>query len=263
MNFQPLLPATGIAGWNFLQATYDKQFDVFKNDSVLKRETDYFMENIGSVKTAEDLISNPRLLNVALGAFGLEEDSYKKAFLERIFQEGTEADDALANRMGDDRYVKLSEAFGFGPGQSLKTGDTKAMYDLVFTNQVQSFEAAVGEQDNAMRVAMFGEREVLNLAEDGSSVNTKWFNVMGQPALRELFETALGLPSSLAQIDLDQQLDVFKDKTQRMFGSEDLAVFSDPEKMEKLINTYLVRSEIADFQASVSSGTTALMLLTS
>lgn len=244
-----------------MQATYDKQFDVFSQGPVLQRESDYFIENIGSVKTAGDLISDPRLLNVALGAFGLEEDSYKKAFLERILQEGTEADDALANRLGDERYVQFSEAFGFGPGQSLKTGNAKAMYDLVYTNQVQSFEAAVGEQDHAMRVAMFSERELPNLAGDGTSVNTKWFNVMGQPALRELFETAMGLPPSLAQIDLDQQLETFKDKSKAMFGTDDIAVFSDPEKMKKLISTYLVRSEIADFQASVSSGSTALLLL--
>ncbi|KIC10368.1 flagellar protein [Leisingera sp. ANG-M1] len=261
MSFQPLLPSTGIAGWNFLQATYDKQFEVFTQDAVLQRESDYFLENIGNVKSAADLISDPRLLDVALGAFGLEEDSYKKAFLERILQEGTEADDALANRMDDARYVQLSDAFGFGPGQSLKTGDLQAMTELVSANQVQAFETAVGEQDPAMRTAMFAERELAAVAGDDTSVDTQWFNVMAQPALREMFELSLNLPSSIGQIDIDQQLTAFKDRANAVFGSDDLSGFSDPEQMDKLITRYLAMSEISQFDSSISSGSTALLLL--
>ncbi|MGR3761354.1 DUF1217 domain-containing protein [Roseobacteraceae bacterium NS-SX3] len=263
MTFQPIIPATGIVGWNFLQSTYDKQFETFTKDPVLQRESEYFLEKIGDVKTAEDLLNDYRLLETALGAFGLQEDVSKRALIERVLTEGTTADDALANKLGDDRYKKLSEAFGFGPGQSVMTGDIKAMTDLVYTNQVQEFEAAVGEQDHAMRVAMFGEREVAVLATDGTSVNTKWFNVMGQPALREMFEVALNLPSSLAQIDLDQQLETFKDRAQAVFGSDDIAIFEDPEKMDKLLNTYLAKAQIAEFEASQSSASTALMLLMS
>ena len=78
MSYQPIIPSNGIVGWNFLQATYDKQFETFTKDAVLQRETDYFIENIGNVKSAEDLLSDSRLLTVALDAFGLGEDIYKK-----------------------------------------------------------------------------------------------------------------------------------------------------------------------------------------
>ncbi|MVO17909.1 DUF1217 domain-containing protein [Rhodobacteraceae bacterium CY05] len=261
MSFQPIIPSDGIVGWNFLQATYDKQFETFTKDAVLQRETDYFMENIGNVKSAEDLVGDTRLLEVALDAFGLGEDVYKKAFVIKVLQDGTSADDALANKLGDDRYVKFSEAFGFGPGDTVKTGVVQDMADLVFTNKVQAFEEAVGEQDHSMRVAMYGERELANLATDGTSVNTQWFNVMGQPALREMFEVALGLPESLSKIDLDQQLDAFKSKAEIVFGTSDISEFDDPDMMNKLVNTYLARQQIADFSASQSSGATALMLL--
>ena len=261
MSFQPILPSNGIVGWNFLQATYDKQFETFTKDVVLKRETDYFVENIGNIKSAEDLVNDRRLLTVALDAFSLGEDIDKKAFVEKILKDGTTADDALANKLGDERYVKFSEAFGFGPGDSVKTGMAQEMADLVYTNKVQAFEAAVGEQDHAMRVAMYGEREIVTLATDETGVDTKWFNVMGQPALREMFEVAMGLPSSLAKIDLDQQLETFKSKAQIVFGSDDISIFDDPEKRDQLVNTYLARQQIADFDVSQSSGATALMLL--
>lgn len=261
MSYQPIIPSNGIVGWNFLQATYDKQFETFTKDAVLQRETDYFIENIGDVKSAEDLMADPRLLTVALDAFGLGEDIYKKAYIEKILTDGTSADDALANRLGDDRYVQLSEAFGFGPGDTVKTGSAEDMANLVFTNKVQAFEEAVGEQEESMRVALYGQREIVNLANDGSSVDTQWFNVMGQSALREMFEVALGLPESLSQIDLDQQLETFKSRSESMFGTDDISDFSDPDLMTKLVNTYLAREQLTNFDISQSSGATALMLL--
>lgn len=263
MSYQPIIPSNGIVGWNFLQATYDKQFETFTKDAVLQRETEYFVENIGNVKSAEDLLSDSRLLTVALDAFGLGEDIYKKAYLEKILTDGTAADDALANKLGDDRYVQFSDAFGFGPGDTIKTGSAQEMADLIFTNKVQSFEEAVGEQEASMRVALYGQRELVNLAEEESSVDTKWFNVMGQSALREMFEIALGLPESLSQIDLDQQLETFKDRASSVFGTDDVADFADPELMEKLVITYLAREQLSSFEASQSAGATALMLLQS
>ncbi|WIY26744.1 DUF1217 domain-containing protein [Parasedimentitalea psychrophila] len=263
MSYQPIIPSNGIVGWNFLQATYDKQFETFTKDAVLQRETDYFVENIGNVKSAEDLMADPRLLSVALDAFGLGEDIYKKAYLEKILTDGTAADDALANKLGDDRYVQFSDAFGFGPGDTIKTGSAQEMADLVFTNKVQSFEEAVGEQEASMRIALYGQRELVNLAEDGTSTDTQWFNIMGQSALREMFEVALGLPESLSQIDLDQQLEAFKSRAESIFGTDNVSDFSDPDLMDKLVNTYLAREQLKDFDASQSSGATALMLLQS
>jgi len=263
MSYQPIIPSNGIVGWNFLQATYDKQFETFTQDTVLKRETDYFLENISNVSSAEDLMADRRLLSVALDAFGLGEDIYKKAYIEKILTDGTAADDALANVLGDDRYVQLSDAFGFGPGDTVKTGSAEDMADLVFTNKVQAFEEAVGEQEESMRVALYGQREIVNLATDGTSIDTQWFNVMGQSALREMFEVALGLPESLGNIDLDQQLEAFKSRSESIFGTDNIADFTDEDLMDKLVNTYLAREQLSSFGASQSAGATALMLLQS
>jgi hypothetical protein len=230
---------------------------------VLQRDADYFAENIGNVKTVDDLVDDYRLLSVALGAFGLEDNVDMKALVKKVLQDGTTADDSLASKRGDDRWISFSESFGFGPGETPKTSDATAMANLVQTYKVQSFEIAVGEQDNSMRVAMYGQRELLVLAEDDTSVNTKWFNVMGQPAIREMFETALGLPSDMGAADLDTQLVNFKDRALAMFGTDDISAFADPDKMDRLVNVYLARSEIQEFNAANSAGATALMLLQS
>ena len=121
--FQPVIPIGGLGGWRFLQQTYDNQFKAFTQSTQLQRGSDYFRENIGKVETAEDLVGDRRLLTVALGAFGLQDDINSQFFIRKILEEGTANEDALANRFSDPRYKEMSQAFGFGPGEFLKVGE--------------------------------------------------------------------------------------------------------------------------------------------
>ncbi len=41
----------------------------------VKAETDYYKANIGKVKSIEDLLGNPRLLRIAMSAYGLNADT--------------------------------------------------------------------------------------------------------------------------------------------------------------------------------------------
>lgn len=74
MSFQPLLPLTGYAGWQFLQSTLETQQARFAENPENARDREYFKENIGKITSAEDLVSDYRLLRVALGAYGLSDD---------------------------------------------------------------------------------------------------------------------------------------------------------------------------------------------
>jgi len=261
MSFQPIIPDTGLVGWRFLQRTYDAQFTAFAQAPQLDRETDYFSEKIGDAFTAQELVSNRKLLGVALGAFGLSDDLDNRFFIQKILEDGTGDSDALANRLADDRYKQLSDAFGFGPGEIPKTLDATSMAKIVDLYKTQSFEFSVGEQDDTMRIALYAQRELGKLANDEMSEDAKWFSVMALPPLRKMFETALGLPTSFGQIDIDRQLEVFKDLSDSSIGAPSVSQFTDPEALEKLTTLYLARSQIASFNASVSSGSTALTLL--
>lgn len=258
--FQPIVPATGLAGWNFIQRTYDLQTDNFNQSAELQRDTEYFREKIGNISTAEDLVADRRLLSVALGAFGLGEDIDNKFFIKKMLEEGTIADDALSNRFTDTRYSDMVEAFGFGPSEVTRTGISLFTDEIIESYQTKQFEIAIGEQDSSLRVALFAQNELADIASDDGSVSQKWFTIMGQPALRQLFEGALGLPSAFGQIDIDQQREVFEERTQSLFGSGDPAQFDTPEAIEKLITQYLVRSQI-DSISVASSASIALSLL--
>lgn len=259
--FQPSIPFDGLIGWRVLQRTYDTQFEAFSSSSQIKRDTDYFRENIGSVETAADLVADRRLLSVALGAFGLQDDINNKFFIQKILEEGTVNDDALANRFADSRYKEFSAQFGFGPTELQKTKLSTFPDEIVGLYERQSFEVAVGEQSQTLRVALAAERSFTDLADSTASEKTKWFEVMGQPPLRSLFETVFNLPTSFAQVDIDKQQEVFAKRSAEMFGTSDPSQFSDPELQEELLTRYTAMSQLKNSSNLTSSGSAALTLL--
>lgn len=259
--FQPVIPSAGLAGWRFLQQTYDAQFEAFSKSTVVKNDADYFRENLVKITSAEDLVSDRRLLSVALGAFGLQDDINNTFFIRKVLEDGTASDDALANRLADKRYQNMSEAFGFGPAEVLQTGVSTFAGDIIERFQSNSFEVAAGDQNDAMRVALYAQRELETIALSESSTDAKWFTIMGDPPLRQLFERALNLPTAIGQIDIDQQLDVFKERARDVFGSDDLEQFATAEAREDAITKFIVRDQLTGLGGGFSSTSIALTLL--
>lgn len=261
MTYQPVVPTGGIAGWRFLQRTYEAQLQSYSASAVNDRDTQYFANNIRNVRTAEDLVSDRRLLQVALGAFGLEDDLNNRFFIQKVLSDGTNADDALANRLADGRYREFSAAFGLGPGEVRKTALITEMEQIAQKNLVARFESSVGESDESMRIALYVQHALKDLAEQSGSETKKWYDLMSLPPMRSMMETALGLPASFGQLDIDKQLDIFRDRLSAVTGSSNLSQFSSPAAIEDITDTYLVRNQIAELQSSVSPAQTALILL--
>lgn len=261
--FQPIIPVVGLAGWRFLQKTYDTQFEAFSRSTELKRDTEYFKEKIGSITSAQELVSDRQLLTVALGAFGLQDDINNRYFIQKVLEEGTTSDDSLANRFSDTRYLDFSEAFGFGPSEFLKVGEPDFVEAIISRFQANGFEVATGEQDDSMRIALYAQRELALIAEKESSTDAKWFTVLGDPPMRQLFEKALGLPTSIGLIDIDQQLKVFKDRASSVFGSDSFDQFLDEDARQDVLTKFIVRDQIDNLGGGLSSNSIALTLLQS
>lgn len=260
MNFQPLVPIGGLPGWVLLNNTLDRQTEVFNKSPLIVRDTEYFEQNIGNVQTAEDLVSDRRLLRVALGAFGLSDDINSRALIREVLEEGSEDDDALANRLADDRYKQLSDAFGFARLTGPLTGLSNFGTEITDQFRRREFEVAVGNQDEALRLAMNAQRELADLVSSDESENTKWFSIMGTPPLRKVFETALGLPATFAQVDIDRQLETFKELAGKQLKIDSLADLVDEDLQESLIRRFLLRDQVASIQIQ-SSNAIALTLL--
>jgi Protein of unknown function (DUF1217) len=261
MTFRPALPLTGYAGWAFLKRTMPVQTQSLQSSTEIKRDEDYFRAKIGSIKTAEELVGDRRLLKVALGAFGLDKDLNNRFFIRKVLESSSFDDKSLANKLADKQYSKLAAAFGFGDFATPRSKLSDFADTTLALYRTRVFETAVGDQNNDFRLGLNAEREISALAVKASSNDTKWYTVLGSPPLRKVFEAVLRLPASVGSIDIDRQLTIFKDRAERQFGSSDLSQFSDGKKVDALIRSFLLASETASANASIKPGAIALQLL--
>lgn len=261
MSFQPVIPIGGLAGWAFLNKTRERQEASFTASPVIKNDLEHFTKNFASLTSTEDLVKDRRTFRVILQAYGLEDDINSTAFIRKIIDDGVEDRTALANRLTDKRYKALAQDLQFlVPGATVAAADD--LKDRIVAQfQTRSFERAVGDQDQDMRMAMSLQRELPELVQGYTSENAQWFAVLGNAPLRKVMETALGLPKEFGALDVDQQVVRLKAAVSRRFNVPNLQALSEPEHMDKLVKRFLVMSQIRDMQVSMSSASIALTLL--
>lgn len=261
MTYSPAIPLGGYAGWAYLKRTLTSQTKAFNSSPDLKSDEAYFREKISNVTTAEQLVNDRRLLKVALGAFGLDADIDNKFFIQKVLQDGTLKTGTLANKLADKQYQKMSAAFGFGDNAIPSTKISTFPDKIIEAYQARQFEAAIGDQSEDLRLALNAQRELPAISgKTTTSENTMWFTILGSAPLRKVFEKALGLPSSIGTLDLDQQLNAFKTKASAQLGDSSIKQFTDPAKVESLVRRFLVRSEAESFAKS-GGGNAALQIM--
>lgn len=256
--FTPVVPMSGLAGWNFLQSTQQRQQDIFNQSPQLARDLDKAAQDLPNIRSVDALLDNRSALRVVLGAFDLESDINNRYFLKKMMTSDSADPKSLANRMSDQRYKDLAKAMSslVQFGQLRQSTIAEITRDFSTT----SFEVAVGQQDNTLRLAMNATRELQELAQSDKSDKAMWYTVLGIPPLRKVFETYLRLPSGFAKIDLEKQVDMMQDKLQARTGSAKISQFSDPAKTDKFVQMFIVQSQV-NTGPTLSGGSTALMLL--
>lgn len=260
MAFAPVVPLGWLAGLRFIDRTYDAQFGTFSRSPDIQREIDYFLEKAGQAATAADLVADRRLLKVALGAFGLEDEVDKRAFIRKVLDDGTLDRKALANRLADPAWAEFSRTLGYGDlGGLLMVRGVRE--DIAAKYRERQFERAVGDVDLDMRLALSFRRQIREIAADPNTSQSGWFKIMGSQPLRRVFETAFGLPAAFGKVDIDRQRAQLGERTERLFGSSSPAVFQSGENVERLLRRFLAASQAQNGPGSGAPGMAALTLL--
>lgn len=263
MSFQPSVPLTGIGGWRLLERTEATQRAAFANTPSLKRDIEHFRANVAEAKTAADLVADPKLLRVALGAFGLEGEAGKFALIRRALEDGVTDPNSFANRMVDSKWTRFVAAFGYGDPQGAQVERAGFAEEIASAYEARQFESALGETDESLRLALNFRREIQRFADGASPDGYTWFEAMGDLPVRAVLEGAFGLPSSFGTLDIDQQRDSMQDKMRVLLGSSSLAVFKEEGAVDKLVTRYLARATADAGPSATTRGATALTLLSS
>jgi hypothetical protein len=258
--FTPAIPMGGLAGWRFLERTGESQRAAFERGPQLAREVAHFKANIAKVTSAEALVKDRRLLAVALGAFGLEAEIDKRFFIRKVLEDGTDDPRSFANRLSERAFRRLAEAFGFGNAGGARTAEPGFAEKIVQQYKARAFEAAVGRVDETLRLAMNFRREIAVLAAEAKE-GSGWFAVLGAKPLREVIQTALGLPKEFARIDVDRQRDMIRGRMRSAFGDGSIDFFKDPTNVERVVTRYLARAQVEAGLMGAGPASPALMLL--
>ena len=215
--------------------------------SEAERETAYFKENISKVESVDDLMADFRLYKYSLTAFDLSDTLDQRAIIEKVFSEDTEDADSLVNKLSDERFLEMAEAFDFNFADGINLRLETFAADVSERYRVVRSEEAEGETNEGVRLASYFLRNIEGV--------DSWFSVLADPPLREVAFTALGIPAEVQSADVDRLAELLEQR----FNIEDL---QDPEELDRFVQRFAVQYDLAD-NTAVSSSSAALSLLQS
>ncbi len=189
----------------------------------VKRETEYYLAKIGSVKSVDEFFADDRLYNYAMKAHGLEDMAYAKAFMRKVLTEGVDDKEAFANQLSDTRYKELAESLNFARHGELATTFERAQKGVVDKYTRQTLEVSAGEDNTGVRLALYFERMASSI--------TSGYSIIADDALAQVVRTALQLPAEFAATDIDRQAEFYE----QTFDLED---FKDTSKVGKLLERF-------------------------
>lgn len=201
------------------------------NKPEVAREVRYYQDNIGSVKSVEELMNNDRLYRFVMRAHGLEDMIFARAFMQKIIESGVEDEDSMANRLSDPRYRALAADFEFDKFGAATTAFERVTTGIVDKFYSQTIEIDAGNANNGARLALYFERK--------SPEIDNAYAILGDPALLEYVQTAFGLPSQMSFYSIEKQAAIIEEKL-------DFEKLSDTEYLDELTTRFLVNWDIAN-----------------
>ncbi|UWR47910.1 DUF1217 domain-containing protein [Phaeobacter inhibens] len=185
-----------------------------------------------------------------LDVFNISERELDFDVMIKAFESDLSSEISYANLHRDPNLKAMAHAFAFNPGGSDHTYPAGFAQEIADLYKDRNFEIAIGESDPNMRLALSLERELQSIADAGGSEDAHWFGIIGSPPLKSMFETALGLPASFGQLDVDRQVNEMKERAQTSFGTTHPADLLEPETLDAFRNRFLLLSGLNSDQAA-------------
>ena len=189
----------------------------------VKRETEYYLYKIGSIKSIDAFFADDRLYNYVMKAHGLEDMAYAKAFMRKVLTEGVDEKTAFANQLSDTRYKELAESLNFARNGEAATSFDRAQKGVVDKYNRQTLEVSAGEDNTGVRLALYFERMASSI--------TSGYSIIADDALAQVVRTALQLPAEFAATDIDRQAAHYEEAL-------NLEDFKDPTKLGKFLERF-------------------------
>jgi hypothetical protein len=238
-------PVTALSAAEKNQA---KQVAATASQPQVARTVATFRQAVASAKSVSDLLSNSTAMRVLLTANGLGDQLAYAALARRALTSDTTDPKSLANTLSDTRWKSVAQTYDFAH-RGLSVIQNPKILDTI--------SAAYAEITwrQSLDAVTPGLSDALAFRQEASSI-TSVDQVLGNPVLRRVVTTTLGLPLQIAFQPLEAQ--------ERAISSRlDISKFSKPAFVESFVQRYLIAvatsSSIADV-SQASSGVRGILV---
>lgn len=213
----------------------------------IEKETAYYNETIGDIKTLSELLADERLRNYIITAYELDAKTSIET-LRKVLTSDITDEDSVANTMGEN-YREAASAFNFmttgtiarEPASSPQT--SKEILTTLDLYNRQTMELLAGNENEGVRLALYFSRKA-------SGINSA-YDILADKALAEVVRTTLGLPESFSQADIEVQARLIENK----INIED---FQDQELVDKFVARFATLYDVDLTATSQLSAATTL-----
>lgn len=192
-----------------------------------------FTRAVNSAKSMTQLLANPAFMNVLLTANHMSDQIGYTALATRALTSKLADPKSLVNKLTDTRWKTLAGSYNFS-----STGLSSLRNPATIASIAKAYATATWQtsQDSVTP----GLSNALAFKAQASSIKTV-DQILGNPTVRTVVTTALGIPAQIAFQDLIAQENAISSQLK-------VSRFQDPKFVESFVQRYLIAN-----QANVSS----------
>lgn len=220
------------------------EFQRFRERSDIKREADYYRENIKNIKSVDDFFADKRLLRFALSAYGLESEAVNAGKMRKVLESDLTDVNSLANRLKDPRFQEIAKDFSFAVFKETKLKMVSTTDDIVRKYERVQYEKSLDDSSPGVRAALEFARRIKNVSQT--------VQLLGDSVMREVITVANNIPKELAIQEVESQVTAVEKKV-------DVTKFKDQAEVDKTVQRYLLNK--SSQEAGITGGNGFLLKL--
>jgi len=181
---------SALAGYQPYVANENQKIATYSQQTSVQQAVSYYEANIGNIKSVQQLVQDPKLFNFVLTAFGLQSESNAPALIQQVIESDTTQRTSLANTLLDPRYAQMAKEFDYAQAGLANFADPSVITDVVNRYLTNAYEYSLDNVNPALQNAAYFLRNIGSI--------TSAYSILGDPVLRDVFETTTGLPAQIA-----------------------------------------------------------------
>jgi len=209
------------------QADRNKDRDITRTAAQpeVRRDIAAFRAAVGKAQSADTLLADPAAMKLLLTANGLADHIPHAALARKALLSDVTDPNALANRLADPRWKSTATTYDFAHKGHSILRDPKVMATL---------ESAYAEVvwRKSLDAATPGLSDALTFRA-GAGKTTSALQILGDPVLRRVVTTTLGLPPQIAFQSVEAQEGAISSRL-------DIRKLSDPKFVDSFTQRYLI-----------------------